>query len=97
METRRRLTTAFAAATLALAGVAGCGGEDETTSVPAPDPEGATGASGQEAQKDAQKPASAANEEGAGTGLEQDIGGADTEGTDTEAGQQATTGDTSAE
>ena len=96
MRTRRRITTALTAAVLALAGVAGCGGEEDVTDVPAPESEGATGATG-EAEKDAEKPASAANEEGAGTGLEQDIGGADAEGTDTEAGQQATTGDTSAE
>jgi hypothetical protein len=93
VRTRRRLTTALAAAALALAGFAGCGGDDETTSVPAPDPEGATGA----AQQDAEKPASAANEEGSGTGLEQDISGADSDGTDTEAGQQGTIGDTTSE
>ena len=97
MRTRRRLTTALTAATLALGGLAGCGGEEERTSVPAPDPEGATGATGDEAQKDSQKPGSAANEEGAGTGLEQDIGGADSDGTDTEAGQANTTGDSTAE
>ena len=90
MGTRRRLTTALAAAALALAG---CGGDDETTSVPAP--EGASGTTG--AQKDADKPASQANDEGSGTGIEQDISGADSDGTDTEAGQEATTGDTTAE
>ena len=96
MRTRRKLSAALAAATLALAGFAGCGGDDETTSVPAPDPEGATGAAG-EAQNDAQDQAAADKEEGAGTGLEEDIGGADSDGTDTEAGQPGTTGDTTAE
>ncbi|HEX6115704.1 MAG TPA: hypothetical protein VFY99_01300 [Solirubrobacterales bacterium] len=90
------MTTALAAASIALAGFAGCGGDDETTSVPAPDPEGATGASG-EAKQDAEKPASAANQEGSGSGLEQDIGGSDSEGTDTESGQQGTIGDTTSE
>jgi hypothetical protein len=99
MGTRRRLTTALAAAALALGGLAACGGEDEeetTVSVPSTTPQGATG-SGGSAEKDAEKPASEANEEGAGAGLEQDISGADSAGTDTEAGQQGTIGDTTAE
>ena len=95
MGTKRRLTTALAAATLALAGFAGCGGGDETTSVPAPDPEGTTGANG-EVSKNSENPA-ADTEEGSGAGIEDDISGADVNGTDTEAGQEATTGDTTSE
>jgi hypothetical protein len=94
MGTRRKLTTALAAGTLALAALGGCGGDDETTSVPAPD--GTTGPAG-EAAKDSEKPASEANQEGAGSGLEQAISGSDSEGTDTESGQQGTIGDTTAE
>jgi hypothetical protein len=103
VRTRHKLTAAIAAATLALAGVAaGCGEDEETdTTVTAPDTaaEGTTGAGGQsgDAEQDAEKPAAEANQEGAGSGLEQDISGSDTEGTDTEAGQQGTIGDTTAE
>jgi hypothetical protein len=93
----RRLTTALAAAALALGGLGACGGDDETTSVPESDPAGATGATGAGSEQDAEKPASESNQEGAGAGLEQDISGADSDGTDTEAGQQGTIGDTTAE
>ena len=97
MGTRRKLTTALAAAALALGGLGACGGDEETTSVPESDPAGATGATGAGTQKDAEKPASQANQEGVGSGLEQDVSGADRDGTDTEAGQQGTIGDTTAE
>jgi hypothetical protein len=97
MGTRRKLTAALATAALALGGLGACGGDDETTSVPESDPANATGATGAGGEQDAEKPASEANQEGAGSGLEQDISGADTEGTDTEAGQQGTVGDTTAE
>jgi hypothetical protein len=92
---RNAIVTVAVAATLALGA---CGDDEETTTAPTPEV-GATGASGPggPAQQDAEKPASKAQEEGAGTGLEQDISGADASGTDTEAGQQGTTGDTTAE
>jgi hypothetical protein len=100
MATAPRRSLAFlASAALALAGVAGCGEEEESNTVTAPDTaaEGTTGATGSKGKPDERKPASESSDEGAGSGLEEDIGGADSDGTDTDAGQQATTGDTTAE
>ena len=95
----RRLAALLASTAIALAGVAGCGEDEESSTVTAPDTaaEGTTGGSGSGAQADKEKPASESNLEGSGSGLEQDISGADSDGTDTEAGQEATTGDTTAE
>jgi hypothetical protein len=98
----RKALTAVVAAALAT-GAAACGDDDEETTTTTPTtPTGMTGPTGEGGEggaggaggKGGDEKAASAQREGSGTGLEENLSGADVSGTEPAKGGESTTGDT---